>query len=56
MQWCLKMIIYHDKGGFSITSENLIDYINEIRDKIYVTILTDEDNVFDNVHPLFIIC
>lgn len=49
------MIIHHNKRGFNSTSENLIHYITEVKEKAQMIILTAENNAFDNVgHPLII--
>lgn len=50
------MIIHHDKGGFNSTSENLMHYINGVKEKAQMIILTDENNVLDNfiIHSLFV--
>lgn len=48
------MVIHHDEGGFSSTSENPIHYINEAKEKTQMIISTDENNAFDNMHHLLI--
>lgn len=49
------MIIHHNKRGFNSTSENLIHYINEVKEKTQMLISIVENNAFDNVcHPLII--